>query len=105
MTSCSKQCTHLPCRIQSCLIERALQACHVPAQHECYEEACVSHASFVTDWKPLCADVGSTPKYCSADSSNKPGSRNPGKQLSDKLKQGLPLHLQAIVSDLHGFRR
>ena len=85
-------------------MERALQACHVPAQHECYDEASVSHASFVTDWKPLCADGGSIQNHHSADSSVQPGPRNPGKQLSDKLKQGLPLHLEAIVGDLHGFR-
>ncbi len=64
----------------------------------------MSHASFVTDWKPLCADGGSIPNQNSALSSDEPGSRNPGKQLPDKLKQGLPLHLEAIVNDLHGLK-
>ena len=83
-------------------MEQALEMCHVQVQHECIEDRSISHASFVTDWKPLSAEQCSNPK-------GRPANDNfgPRPQKSDggvKSDQGLPEFLDAIVSDLQGSR-
>ena len=92
----------LHCRIQSCLMEQALQACHVSVRHKCFEETCVSHASFVTDWKPLLADQRSVPERHLGSTSDRPVPPISGEEL--RHKKGLPAYLKAIVSDLQGVR-
>ena len=94
---------YLHCRIQSCLMEQALQACHVSVQHEYFEETCVSHASFVTAWKPLLADQRSVPERHSGSTSDRPVPPISGEGL--RYKQGLPAYLEAVVSNLQGIKR
>ena len=84
------------------MMERALEACHVQVQHKTFEDRSVSHASFVTDWKPLSTEQCSNPKGRPAS-----GKIGPGPQKSSGVldrKQGLPVFLEAIVSNLQGFR-
>lgn len=80
-------------------MKQVLQACHVPVQHKCFEDARVSHASFVADWKPIVADEHSISEQHQGGSNGRPGTQD-GEEL--KNKQGVPAFLEVILSDLHG---
>lgn len=84
-------------------MEQALQACHVPVQHKCSEETCVSHASFVTDWKPLLARQSSIPESHPDTTNDKSGPANSREEST--CNQRLPVFLEAIVRDLQGAKR
>ena len=85
-------------------MEQSLQACKVPVQHRVYEQPHVSHASFVTDWQPLSADMLGT----SEPTSSSPGcgvAEFASSMQTDALsgsKQGLPAFAQHIVEDIKG---
>ena len=85
-------------------MEQSLQACKVPVQHRVYEQPCVSHASFVTDWQPLSADkLGiSEPTSSSPGSGRAQTARDLQTDASSGSMQGLPEFAQHIVEDIKG---
>ena len=85
-------------------MEQSLQACKVPVQHRVYEQPCVSHASFVTDWQSLSADkLGmSRSKSSSPGSGTAQVARPVQTDASSGSTQGLPEFAQHIVEDIKG---
>ena len=85
-------------------MEQSLQACKVPVQHRMYEQPCVSHASFVTDWQPLSADnLGmSEPTSSGLGSGTAQIARPMQTDTSSGSMQGLPDFAQHIVEDIKG---
>ena len=83
-------------------MEQSLQSCRVPVQHRVYEQPCVSHASFVTDWRPLSADMLGVSKPTSSSS------RYSAEQIAHPVqsdaasgsKQNLPAFAQYILDDI-----
>lgn len=86
-------------------MEQSLQACGLTVNHKTYEQLHVSHASFVTDWKPLPlgrSDISED--QCTNLERGKDGVMS---SSTDKLHErmerslhGLPAFAQDIVTDI-----